>query len=100
MDPDDPRDPHASHDLVLYDRWAECTVCGVRDHWEAIEATCKGRPVKDGTVELDTACVEMLREIAAFRAWWVAKDLPLTKPTYQEWAAEWACWTAHRGGKR
>lgn len=104
-EPGEPLDPHESHDLVLYDRWAECAHCRARDHWPAIAIKCQGKgaaDVRSAPVTISDAVDKMISDLEAFRAWWIARaaDLGLARPTYSEIVAEFASWSAYRGGPR
>lgn len=99
LDPDEPRDPHESHDLVLFDRYAECADCGARDHWPAIEGACpKTKQGRGLPVSLVQAGATMKADLSAFLEWWEAKGLG-TCPDMATWRAELFEWARNPGGR-
>jgi hypothetical protein len=100
-DEDAPREPHESHDLVLFDRYAECAECGARDHWPGIETVCtKIKPGQPGRepVTIECAIGIFLADLDAFYDWWNAKAHG-TRPSIADWRAEFFEWQRHGGGK-
>lgn len=90
-DPDEPRNPHASHTWVHRDRWCECSVCRVRDHWRGASRPCR-REAKDvGGVPLGTALETFHADLLLFGEWWTRKALE-DRPTLEDWLAEFAEW--------
>jgi hypothetical protein len=98
-DDDAPRVPHESHDLVLFDRYAECSECGARDHWPGIESECtRVKPGKGAPVTIESAIHIFLADLDAFYDWWKAKNLG-DRPTVADWRAEFFEWQRSGGGR-
>lgn len=101
-DPDHPHDaPHTSHDWVLFDRWAGCEACGMRDHWPGAGDPCvRSGPAKVRAAETLTEALARLRvDLEAFGEWWRSKGLGDTRPDHAEWTAEFLEWTRTPGGR-
>lgn len=106
-DPDAPLgDLHESHEFVAYDRWCECSTCGVRDYWPGAVEACpgiayldrKGRKVPPAPVTLDEAVANIRAGLEQFGTWWEQKEgLPAALPTMDDWVANWCEWHYGRG---
>lgn len=92
-------DPHESHEWVLYDRWAECSVCHCRDYWPGASDRCLAVQSAGGMTDVEWRS-HLDREVEAFLAWWRAKDLGGTRPDANEWFAELAEWRRERGTRK
>lgn len=97
-DVDDPYTPHESHEWIQLDRWAECTVCGVRDYWPGAGAECSRVSRKARKEPVPVTLAEALEHLAAdlqrFGEWWEerAASLGLERPSLDEFFAEFSEW--------
>lgn len=90
FDPESPVDIHESHTWVQFPRWAECSECGARDYWPAASRPCakKAKAERSKPVTLGEAVDLLVRDLARFAEWWKGMGLGDTRPSLEEWAAE------------
>ena len=105
-DPGEPVDCHESHpewqwpaDPHAHTRWMECTACGVRDYYAGAAAPCAAlaagpkRKATEPARTLAEALERLRADLDAFGAWWRARPaLGDSRPSLEEWAAEFLIW--------
>jgi len=100
-DPEQPlSEPHDSHEWVQADRWAECSVCGMRDYYPGGSEPCPGVPKHDQLITIDQALDLLAADLVRFREWWRVKGLETERPSMAEWAAEWFEWRRESGRRK
>ena len=86
--------PHESHTWrQVEDRWRECRLCGVRQHWPGAADRCS-RPTS-GRRKIDDidAWNALVSDLERFFAWWLAReDTPDNLPSVEEWLANFMEW--------